>query len=68
MPTILINGAAMETVSDKLKWSNHMDTVMKKGTTATLQRQDASEIQPVPEDPYSVLQEHHREHTFWKAN
>ncbi|KAK6313885.1 hypothetical protein J4Q44_G00153440 [Coregonus suidteri] len=35
----------------------------EEGMTATLQPQDAEEIQPVPEGPDGVLQQHHREHT-----
>ena len=61
---VLIIRAAVETVknlkflcvpiSEELKWSNHTDTVAK---TATLQPQEAEEIQPVPVGPHSVLQE-----------
>ena len=70
-PPIHIDGTVVEKVesfkflvihiTDKLKWSTHKDSVVKKAT-APLQTQEAEEIWLVIKNIHKLLQMHNREH------
>ena len=49
-------------ITDKLNWSTHTDSIVKKAQQAPLQPQEAEEIRLVTKSTHKLLQMHNREH------